>query len=171
MAVHYPATAVENHFTQCPQGFQTGPEQKPCIIMNRFTSLFLGTTGLLYLALAIWCAFQPVATAAKVGFDLRGAAGYSEFITVYGGLEFGLAAFLLVGAVHSGFCRPVLACCILIHASLVVFRTASLVLVNTQELGDLPALTWQLAAGEWLILLLGLACWKFGLRQPAQSTG
>ncbi|MCA8951121.1 MAG: hypothetical protein KDE27_16565 [Planctomycetes bacterium] len=50
----------------------------------------LAVVGVVYLALGIWCTIAPRSTAAGVGFELRGGAGMSEFVTVYGGLEVGL---------------------------------------------------------------------------------
>ena len=52
--------------------------------------------------------------------------------------------------------------CVLIHAALVLFRTVSLFWFS-----DVAPMTWKLAAGEWLILLLGLATMFFSSKQTA----
>ena len=44
--------------------------------------------------------------------------------------------------------------CILIHACLVVFRTASFFMYD-----DISSMTYKLAVGEWIILLSGLGVW------------
>ncbi len=57
---------------------------------------FLAIVGLAYLLLAGWCALNPNQTSASVGFTLQKGSGQSEFLTVYGGLEFALGVVFLV---------------------------------------------------------------------------
>ncbi len=114
--------------------------------------LFLTFVGLLYLGLAIWCTLDPTTTANVVGFHLVGGSGVSEFITVYGGLEFGMAMIFLAPWVYPGFLRAALASCALLHGSLVAFRTFSF-----GWSGSIESQTYKLAAGEWVILLLSVA--------------
>ncbi|MFO0978126.1 MAG: DUF4345 family protein [Planctomycetaceae bacterium] len=114
--------------------------------------LFLAATGILYLYLALWCSFQPQATSSLVGFQLQGGSGQSEFLTVYGGLEFGLGLVLIWPIVRPQVTREILWCCFVIHASLVVFRTIGFVLYS-----DIRTTTWKLAAGEWVILIASAA--------------
>ena len=123
---------------------------------------YLIATALIYTALAIWCSLQPAITSEKVGFTLQGDSGKSEFMTVYGGLELGLALVLFACVFRPEFTSPGVLACVLIHGSLVVFRTISLVLYPAVE-----PLTWRLAAGEWGILLAGCAILWFS--RSAQS--
>jgi hypothetical protein len=58
-----------------------------------FAARFIGAV---YLALGAWCAAAPRDVARRVGFSLESGSGVSEFITVYGGLEVGLGAALLL---------------------------------------------------------------------------
>lgn len=113
--------------------------------------LFLSLVGVLYLALSIWCSFDARTTSAKVGFDLQGDTGRSEFLTVYGGLEFGLGLLFLLPWFWPTSEGVILGACFLIHASLVVFRSASLFLYP-----EVARMTWNLAAGEWAIAILSL---------------
>lgn len=113
---------------------------------------YLIATALIYAALAIWCSLQPNITSAKVGFSLEGDTGRSEFLTVYGGLEMGLALILLACVFRPEFTTAGVVGCVLIHGSLVAFRSVSLVLYPAVE-----SLTWRLAIGEWVIFLAGLA--------------
>ena len=46
--------------------------------------------GVTYLCLAVWCALQPVGTSQAIGFQIASGSGHSEYLTVYGGLQFGL---------------------------------------------------------------------------------
>lgn len=118
--------------------------------------IYLTIVGLLYAGLAVWCVTAPVTTSAKVGFTLNGDTGRSEFMTVYGGLEFGLALVFLLPLVRSGSVSLILLNCILIHASLVAFRLISLAMYR-----DAGSTTYKLAGGELLILLVGIGVWYF----------
>jgi hypothetical protein len=121
--------------------------------------LYLAAIGLLYLALAFWCTFDPETTSQKVGFTLNGDSGRSEFMTVYGGLEFGMAVIFLMPFVRPDLLTGSLLACVAIHAALVVFRGISLVMYS-----DFAAFTGRLAIGEWVIFLIGLAVCFFELR-------
>ncbi len=118
--------------------------------------IYLVFVSVIYLALAIWCSVQPDVTSEKVGFELKGGAGQSEFMTVYGGLEFGLALVLLATLFRSETVGFGVLACVLIHGSLVVFRTISFFCFT-----DIGAFTYKLAIGEWIITLLGIAILYF----------
>ena len=115
---------------------------------------FLAVVGLLYAGLAIWCTVSPDKTSATVGLAPQGASGRSEFMTVYGGLEMGLALVFLAPLEWPQYARPALLACLAIHACLVGFRTASFVMFS-----GVATPTYKLAAGEWIILLAAAAVW------------
>ena len=116
--------------------------------------IFLAIVGVLYLYLAIWCSVRPESTSKLVGFDLHPGSGQSEFLTVYGGLEFGMALFFLLPLIRPASTRDSLLCCLLIHAGLVAFRSAGFLLYS-----NIQPMTWKLAAGEWAIFLLSLCAY------------
>jgi hypothetical protein len=120
---------------------------------------FLAIVGVLYLYLAIWCSVRPEPTSKLVGFDLHPGSGQSEFLTVYGGLEFGMALFFLLPLIRPASTRDSLFCCLLIHAGLVAFRSAGFLLYS-----NIQPMTWKLAAGEWAIFLLSLYAYVMPLR-------
>lgn len=115
--------------------------------------IFVVLLGLLYLALAMWCSFAPETTSDKVGLQLKGGSGQSEFLTVYGGLEFGLAMVFLLPLLVDKATAFSLVASILIHASLVIFRTIGFVAFSGIE-----SKTVKVAVGEWVILGLGILC-------------
>jgi len=115
--------------------------------------VYLGLVGLLYAGLAIWCSVSPATTSDKVGFELKSGSGQSEFLTVYGGLELGMALIFLLPLIRSEYLGSSLMACVLIHVCLVLFRTISFYLY-----ADLSSMTYKLAAGEWVILILGILC-------------
>jgi len=118
---------------------------------------YLTIVSLLYFGLAMWCTFAPVQTSQKIGLVLNSGSGKSEYMTVFGGLEFGLALVFIVFAWRPGMASEGVLVCVLIHAALVLFRTVSLFWFS-----DIEPMTWKLAVGEWAILLLGLAAMFFG---------
>lgn len=118
---------------------------------------FLTAVGVLYAALAAWCAVAPASTSATVGFELKGGSGRSEFLTVYGGLELGLALVFLLPAMLNRHTREAVLACLVIHACLVATRSISFLLFS----GIGPS-TYKLAAGEWVIFLASLAVWWRG---------
>lgn len=114
--------------------------------------IFLTLVGLLYLALALWCSIDPNTTSAKVGFELQGGSGRSEFVTVYGGLEFAMAVIFMMPLVWRESTRFALTSCLIVHASLVAFRTFAY--FSFEGIGPF---THRLAIGEWVILLASIA--------------
>ena len=54
---------------------------------------YLYLNAVLYAALAAWCTLAPRRTAAAQGFHQLANGGRSEYLVIYGGLQFGLAVF------------------------------------------------------------------------------
>jgi len=115
--------------------------------------IFLMFCGLLYAGLAIWCSVSPSVTSKKVGFEIQQGSGQSEFFTVYGGLEMGLACIFLMPLIRSDLLFGSLLACTLIHFCLVLFRSISFLLFS-----DISSMTYKLAVGEWVIFVVGLIC-------------
>ena len=59
---------------------------------------WLAFNAILYLALGAWCTFDASGTSEAIGYALTNGSARSEYLTVYGGLEFGMAAFLALCA-------------------------------------------------------------------------
>jgi len=51
--------------------------------------LFPAVVGIASLCLTLWCVAVPGQTSGAAGFNLQPGSGESEFLVVYGGLEFG----------------------------------------------------------------------------------
>ncbi len=124
--------------------------------------IFLAIVGVLYLVLGLWCAFLPKRASETVGFELLPGSGQSEFLTVYGGLEVGMALIFLCPLLRPHETVFALKACFLIHACLVVFRT-----VGFFTFEGITSSTYKLAIGEWAIFLVSaLFWWK---ESPAKS--
>ena len=113
--------------------------------------VYIVLVALTYVALAAWCSISPEVTSEKVGFEIKGGTGQSEFLTVYGGLEFGLALILLATLFKPEWVTFGVLASVLVHGSLVLFRSISFLLFS-----NIGAMTYKLAIGEWAIFLLGL---------------
>lgn len=120
------------------------------------TKAFLSALGLAYLGLAVWCGISPTKTAGSIGFQLQPGSGQSEYLTVYGGLQFALGLMFLWPLVRESDTRLVLAACVLLHACLVIART-----ISFARFSGISGLTYGLAVGEWIILLISAGLlWK-----------
>lgn len=110
--------------------------------------IFLAVVGVAYMFLAGWCAVMPERTSNAVGFTLRPGAGQSEFLTVYGGLELALGVVFLWPLFRPSEISFPLLTCLIVHACLVLFRTAGFFLYS-----GIPTTTYFFAATEWIIFL------------------
>ena len=120
--------------------------------------IFLAIIGVLYIVLALWCAVAPDKTSQAVGFTLTPGKGQSEFLAVYGGLELALGLFFLWPLWRPEQVAMPLLFCVILHACLVVFRTAGFFLFT-----GIATVTYYLAALEWLIFLTAASLlWRRG---------
>ena len=118
--------------------------------------IFLAVVGLTYIYLAAWCSLQPAQTSQLVGFDLKAGSGQSEFLVIYGGLELALALLFLRPFVQPKQLQASLQSCLIIHACLVLFRSASFFMYS-----GIPSMTRNLAFYEWMIFLAAAGLvWK-----------
>jgi len=129
--------------------------------------MFLACAGLLYLALAVWCALKPAAAAQTVGLQLLSGSGQSEFLTVYGGLEAGLGVMLLIPLLWPDLIRSALMNSTVIHGCLLAFRVAGFFLFS-----GISSTTRNLAIGEGVLFVCsGLLLWthRGGSRRGSRS--
>lgn len=88
--------------------------------------------GVLYLFSGAWCAWQPELASAYLGFSLTGSLANSEFFSVYGGLQIGLAVALLCSARIPLYVEASLFFAMLFSGILCLFRAASLALYGLE---------------------------------------
>jgi hypothetical protein len=112
------------------------------------TRLFLAIVGVVYIFLAGWCSLMPDKTSNVVGFTLQPGSGQSEFLTVYGGLELALGLAFLWPLIRPAEVAHSLMLCLLVHGSLVAFRTTGFVFYS-----GIPTATYWFAATEWFLFL------------------
>ncbi|MCA9261955.1 MAG: hypothetical protein KDA61_22210 [Planctomycetales bacterium] len=131
-----------------------------------FGMIYLACVAAIYAGLGVWCTWQPETTSRKVGFELVNASGRSEYVTVYGGLEIGLALVFAASLYRPETVSFGILASVLLHAALVVFRSVTLL-----RLEAVDSFTFKLAAGEWGLLLAGVVALWLTLRNETWGGG
>lgn len=121
----------------------------------------LNVVGILYLLSGVWCTFRYQLAAGYVGYELQGNKGAVEFLSVYGGIQLGLALAVLYFSFKKEHVRVATQFTMFISVGLLLFRGGSMSL-----LGSDPAL-WVMASVELFIVLL-LAYQLFSTRPHAK---
>ena len=115
--------------------------------------LFLAANAVIYFGLALWCSFSITKTAAAQGFMELTGAGRAEYLTVYGGLQFGLGLFFALCAYTPRWHEVGLVFALCVYVPLVLWRIAGLVAywpVNTTTLAVAGLELFMLLAAGWL---------------------
>lgn len=115
---------------------------------------YLFVNAALYILFALWCTIAPTKTSEVVGLAFRSGSGKSEYITVYGGLEFGVAMFFLITAIRPELNRAGLLFGLLLYACLVLWRLPGLFTIS-----GIAKPTYFFAAAEFVFALWGLGLW------------
>lgn len=115
------------------------------------TAAYLWINAGLYLLFAIWCATRPQQTSRSLGYEQLSPAGRGEFLSIYGGLELGLAAIFAALAWRPELHKLGLWLGVLLYGGIVPFRAYSLWCYRIRDRTVLG-----LALGELLFLLLPL---------------
>ncbi|MEO7433480.1 MAG: DUF4345 domain-containing protein [Dokdonella sp.] len=117
-------------------------------------TIYLYFNAFIYAALALWCTLAPTDTAVAVGYETLSRSGMSEYLVVYGGLEFGLALFF-VWCVHSGMQRAGVAFSLALYVPIVLYRFATVI-------HQWPVASITLGTGilEIVLLLGAIVAWR-----------
>lgn len=117
-------------------------------------SIFLWFNALMYLALGVWCTLLPDKTAEAIGFSFAKPGGRSEYITVYGGLEFGLGVFFLLAALNPVWREAGLLLGLVLYGGLALWRTYSFLSID--GITGFPRVAFVL---EVVLLLAAILLW------------
>lgn len=112
---------------------------------------YLLANAALYALFAVWCTIKPASTATSLGYLTRNAAGESEYLVIYGGLQFGLAAFFWWTARETSTYATGLVFALCLYAPIVVYRVITVI-----KGWPIPGLTLSVAALEIGLLVWGL---------------
>jgi hypothetical protein len=99
-------------------------------------ALYLGFNCVLYAVFAVWCALAPKTTSSFVGLAPLNAAGESEYLAVYGGLQAGLAAFYLLALLAPDHRRTAILMSLFLYGGIVLFRSFAIARLGWSELGN-----------------------------------
>lgn len=128
--------------------------------MSTLLPAYLWTNAALYAAFGLLCLLKPTSTARSLGFTTLAPHGLVEYLTVYGGMQLGFAAFFAFGAMRGGDgALWTLWFALCLYVPIVLVRWAALMTVP----GPMPNTAWALAGLEALLLLMGIGL-AWGLR-------
>ena len=116
------------------------------------TAGYLYLNAALYLVFGVWMTLSPWKTAASVGYQELSAGGRSEYLTIYGGLQIGLAAFFALAATVTEFHNAGILFALCLYVPLVFYRAITLV-----KYWPVRSKTVALAALEFLLALGAIA--------------
>ena len=118
------------------------------------TAIYLWLNAAIYAVFALWCALRLDSTSANLGYTTLSNSGRSEYFTVYGGLQWGLALVFAYMAAKPELQRPGIAVAIALYAPIVLHRTISLL-----RFGPVETLTKAVAGLEIAMLAIALVLW------------
>lgn len=122
-------------------------------------AFYLRASAVLYAGFAAWCTLAPERTSRAAGYVALDAAGRSEYVVVYGGLQIGLALCFAWLAAH-GMSRLGLQFAMTLTTPIVLFR-----LVTLWRNWPVGSTTVALAGLEVALLAAAVALWLW--QRPA----
>ena len=111
----------------------------------------LRVVGWLYLLSGGWCAFAPELAAGFLGFSFTGNTGYAEFFAVYGGLQVGLGAAIVMCSLSNRYIEAALYFSAILSSGLLTFRIVGMMLYGfSSELAGMALLETLIALALWV---------------------
>lgn len=125
-------------------------------------AIYLWVNAALYAMFALWCAVRLDDTARNLGYVALSGSGRSEYLSVYGGLQWGLALIFAWFALKPDLHRIGLVVALAVYAPIVVHRAIGLL-----RFGPVETLTRAVAGLEIAMLAIAAVLWFVG--QPRVS--
>jgi hypothetical protein len=113
------------------------------------TNIYLWSNSVLYLIFTLWCLFKTTATAEFAGLGFINGSGRSEYLTVYVGLEAGLAVFYAITALKPEYREIGIIFSLALYIGIVLVRTITLITISNIGMG-----TYIIAGLEVILLLI-----------------
>jgi len=116
--------------------------------------IFLGLSALVWLPYGLWCLVNPAQLADTAGVAFQSATGSTELRAMYGGLQAGLGALALAGALRATFERPALIALLFLTAGLASARMTGVALDGSPSAYTLFGLGFEIATvvvAGWLL--------------------
>lgn len=122
--------------------------------MTTLLAAYLWINAVLYAVFGLMCLVRPQATSKALGFEAFAPHGLIEYLTVYGGMQLGFAAFFALGALRGGDSSLwTLYFALCLYVPIVLVRWASIATLP----GPIPSTAWALAGLEALLMVAGVA--------------
>lgn len=111
-------------------------------------AMYLYLNAVLYAVFAIWCTWRWQSTAQSLGYVGLNDSGRSEYLVIYGGLQWGLAVLFWLLAHRSEFHALGLWVSLGIYVPIVIYRWVSIMVWR-----DVSGLTLAVALMETALLI------------------
>lgn len=121
------------------------------------TTWYLWLNAFLFAVFAVFCALRVTSTSGALGYTALNRSGISEYLTVYGGLQIGLAIFFAFSAYYPELRHGGLLLAHVLYVPIVLFRWASV-------LAQWPVgrMTLGVGALETALLACAISLWVAG---------
>ncbi len=116
---------------------------------------YLYLNAILYVLFAAWCSFAPSSTSNSIGFLTLSSGGKSEYLVVYGGLQWGLAIAFWLLARDAEYLKIGMLLSIALYAPIVVYR-----IITVARFWPVPNLTMATGALEIALLIGAVAIYR-----------
>lgn len=117
-------------------------------------AIYLYVNAVLYALFAGLCTLNARGTATSLGYLTLSSGGRSEYLVIYGGLQFGLAIFFALLASRPSMHAVGLTFALSLYLPIVIYR-----LVTVVAFRPVPLLTLVVAALECVLLVIGAVLW------------
>jgi len=115
--------------------------------MGTFVVSYLYINAALYFFFAVWCLIKPDQTADFSGLKLMNGSGRSEYLTIYAGLQTGLAGFYIFAALKEEMHLPAILFSLFLYAGILLVRLTSLATLKGVKKGTYYIATMELLLG------------------------
>ncbi len=126
------------------------------------TVLYLWINALIYVLFGLWCALRLNDTASNLGYTALSDSGRAEYLTVYGGLQWGLGLMFAMFALKPELHRTGLLVAMALYAPIVLHRA-----IGIMRFGPVETLTKAVAGLEIAMLVAAVALWFLGNSRAA----
>jgi len=115
--------------------------------------IYLWANAVIYILFALWCTFQKNQTAKASGYLTLNNSGWSEYLVIYGGLQFGLAFFFAYLATNNELHRTGIFFALMLYVPIVLYRFFTI-----YKFRPVRPTTLAIASMEILLLIVAIVC-------------
>ncbi|MES2662400.1 MAG: DUF4345 domain-containing protein [Pseudomonadota bacterium] len=110
--------------------------------------VYLWINAAIYILFALWCTFQKTQTSKASGYLTLNNSGWSEYLVIYGGLQFGLAGFFGYLASQAELHQIGIIFSLILYVPIVLYR-----LTTVYKFRPVKRITLAIATMEIILLL------------------